>query len=407
MKKNKEMLTFVSKCSNIDYLKKMFNYNNIENKVEKIGKESYLYVSLKDYKRAVQIGLDIIYEDNLFGVKLADINGQVFFCEYLPIMNLLLPKLKYYDEIDKNGYPSEIENYIEKISEFCGTNIILVPSDDSYFFTAYALMPYHMHDLYSQRCKGYNMLVQNSPFLDIFYPTIFNEYDNFLETHKIKNRRNLLSYFKHSILFDVIYNPLKHTIAPTNQEAIKNLGDYTVDATMTLTSFLEVENSYISLNGNFKVSTEKGKTFEYRWEDAGYFSTEIWLSDDLVTIKSEVNASRSIFGYDYEKQNLRDGFFRELSNDGDNDFVKYTEYFQLIANGTRLLHFSNKFDAFEVFDIPDGWFIERGIDTGDFMLSKIFDESNFDKNDKDIAEIIEAIKKVKGGIKILKLDKNL
>ena len=41
------------------------------------------------------------------------------------------------------------------------------------------------------------------------------------------------------------------------------------------------------------------------------------------------------------------------------------------------------------------------------MLSKIFDESNFDKNDKDIAEIIEAIKKVKGGIKILKLDKNL
>lgn len=88
MKKNKEMLTFVSKCSNIDYLKKMFNYNNIENKVEKIGKESYLYVSLKDYKRAVQIGLDIIYEDNLFGVKLADINGQVFFCEYLPIMTV-------------------------------------------------------------------------------------------------------------------------------------------------------------------------------------------------------------------------------------------------------------------------------------------------------------------------------
>lgn len=392
MKKNKEMITFISKYSNIEYLKKLFICNNIECKTEKKDKEYYLFVSIDDYKKAIIFGLDTIYEDNLLGVKMSDINGQIFFCEYLPIMNLVLPKLKYGDVIYQNDYPEDIVKYIEKLSKFCGTNLILVPNEDD-ILTVYALSPYFLLDTYKERCKGFNALLNDIPFLDIFYPSIYNEYENFIKIFKTKNIRGILSYFRHTIFYDMIYNPICSSIGPINREAIANLDHYKDDSSMVLTTFFEYESSYMSLQGTFKASTEKGRKFEYKIVDQGHFSSEIWLSDELITIIHEINGHRSIYGYDYQKQNLRDNFFRNLDSDEDNDFVKYIEYFQVISNGTRLLHFSNISSFFEVYNLPECWCIEKGIDNLT-LHPKIFNECTYDKNDKDLDEILLTIKKV-------------
>ena len=50
---------------------------------------------------------------------------------------------------------------------------------------------------------------------------------------------------------------------PINMEAIQNLADFTDNASMNLLSYVESENYYISLEGTFKISTEKGCKFEY------------------------------------------------------------------------------------------------------------------------------------------------
>lgn len=116
------------------------------------------------------------------------------------------------------------------------------------------------------------------------------------------------------------------------------------------------------------------------------------FSQNCVSMTTTVNVSRKIEGIDLDGKNDRDAFFTCLSGNGSAGSVTYTEHFVKIANGTRLLHYSEEYEAFEVFDLPNNWFIENGIAKETVGYPKVFDDTTFDKDDKDLDEIYEILK---------------
>lgn len=89
------------------------------------------------------------------------------------------------------------------------------------------------------------------------------------------------------------------------------------------------------------------------------------------------------------KKSVRNGIFIYPLENG--EYIgTYTERFVKIANGTRLLHFSDQSPFFEVFEIPEDFSFE------DFKAEefpKVFDDTTFDKDDKDMSEIMKYLGK--------------
>lgn len=84
-------------------------------------------------------------------------------------------------------------------------------------------------------------------------------------------------------------------------------------------------------------------------------------------------------------KSVRNGMFAYPLENGEYSGT-YTERFVKIANGTRLLHFSEQSPFFEVFEIDEDF------DFANPSMSeypKVFDDTTFDKDDKDINEMMK------------------
>ena len=87
------------------------------------------------------------------------------------------------------------------------------------------------------------------------------------------------------------------------------------------------------------------------------------------------------------KKSVRNGLFAFPLESGIYE-GKLTEYFVKISKGTRLLHYSPVSPFFEVFEIAPDFTFKKGI-LPDYP--KVFDDTTYDKEDKDLKEISQYV----------------
>ena len=216
---------------------------------------------------------------------------------------------------------------------------------------------------------------------------------NSIENNQITN--GFKSYFYNSLFHDIIRYPCGSNIAPHNDDYPHHMGAYGGDTYLSVNGIEVLPDGNFSIKGNFKTNDTKG--IKYRdgkyciVTDSGDFSSELSFDESQVSMTTTVNVSRTVEGTDLDGQNHRDNFFTCLSDEDSNGTVTYTEHFVKIANGTRLLHYSDEYEYFEIFELSDNWGIEDGLSQETTGYSKVFDADDYDEKDKDIKEVLDIL----------------
>lgn len=243
----------------------------------------------------------------------------------------------------------------------------------------------------------------------------------------MSKKLELKSYFDESLFVDGLLRPLALNIAPKK------------DSQMDLTTGYKYHNRNFGVNsfnsceeidffggtkmkffvGSFTVYEQKD--YDYYWdnenkkqtscdmmtftmEDKGTFSTKVeMVTDNEVEVTTKVNVNRNVVGSNFDGKSIRDGLFKDFPHENFQGSMEIKEYYKVIANGTRVLHYSDDSDFFEVYNLTAGWTIEDGIDQLvspgwvieegiDKLISpKVFDDTSYDKQDKDLEEIMSII----------------
>ena len=120
--------------------------------------------------------------------------------------------------------------------------------------------------------------------------------------------------------------------------------------------------------------------------DNGVFTTSISIeNNEKIMVKTYIELVRNIVGYNFDGKSVRDGLFNNFEHKDCRGNLEINEYYQIIANRTRLLHYSDNSDFFEVYELPENWQITDGISNLEYP--KVFDDMYFDMQDKDLEEI--------------------
>lgn len=225
------------------------------------------------------------------------------------------------------------------------------------------------------------------------------------------NNINLKSYFWQSMFHDGVLYPLGSNIAPKFDEdqdlttghkyRSRSFGAKDFDAkTVDKTDVKE------TIEGNFSVYDKK--EYDYHWDnetkkstymgitspfemiDEGKFTSEVSMEDEeTIKIITSVDLTRRITGVNYDGRSLRDAMFPNVAHDNLQGNVEIIEYFKVLANGKRLLHYAPSSEFFEVFDLPEGWVLGNGITN--FPSPKVFDDVDYDNEDQDLEEMKEIL----------------
>lgn len=365
-----------------------------------------IYVNIDDYKEAITTGSNIAWNDDRYEISWVDADNVPHPVGYIPIMYGVLPQTQKGNILWESyntkefGTPDELIKYINYLGIFCGvSNVILNYNSGDNAFTILVTAPFAMHDLMVKRCRGFNYVNEYTPFIETYYPS----YDNsiIIDSKSVLEKRfnDLKSYFYNSLFHDIIRYPQGANIAPHNDDYPRYMGSYGRTTFLSSNNFETMPENKLSINGEFEVVDKKGNEFhENKYcvvTDSGNFSSILSFSKNEVSMTTEVNVSRQIVGNNLDGQNDRDAFFTCLSGNGSEGKISCTEHFVKIANGTRLLHYSDEFDSFEVFNLPNNWFIENGLDRETTGYPKAFDDTEFDMGDKDLTEIYEILKSKK------------
>ena len=102
-----------------------------------------------------------------------------------------------------------------------------------------------------------------------------------------------------------------------------------------------------------------------------------------------MNVTRNTFGYDFTNESIRDGVFFSTKHTDDKTGYGYGDMYVKISSGTRLLHYTTQSEFFEIYELPNGWEYEDGIDNLDYP--KVFDDYKFDSEDKDLYEVSQVM----------------
>lgn len=351
---------------------------------------STIYVDAENYHNALQVGTDMSLKRNL-PVAWIDYYDRYIVLGYIPVMQLVLPDTRSYNLRSKKD---DIIDYSEKLKEYCGRKVDFQYSEATHSFNVFVEAPFGVHDLVVRQCKGFNYTNPTTPFIETYY----TEKDNRLEIDTLKREEDkneaLKSYFNNSLFYDMLWHPMGSNIAPHNDDYDFVMGNYDGECRINTSSFEKKPNNIVIISGNFEVVDRKGLgqlSMHYGdcvVTDSGKYASKLKFTPDEVTIKTKIKVERSIVGRDLDGQNLRDNFFRCLSTDGTKGTTTYTEHFVKIANGKRLLHYSDEYEPFEIFELPDNFFIEDGLSIKSTGYPKVFDDYEFDTDDKDLEEAL-------------------
>ena len=361
-----------------------------------------LYVTKEDYHRTIADGSLIAQINDLLDIGWVDVNNVPHPIGYIPIMYGVLPQTQngseFWSIYNKPNYecPDDFRNYINDLKNYCGTSdVILKYNMANNAYNIFIKGTFASHKLMSERCKGFNSIIDNTPFIDVYYP----ECDNYIiiDSKEIIEQRNdrLKSYFEHSLFHDIIRHPDGSNIAPHNDEYPHYMGIYGGSTCLSINSIEQLQEFKYTFKGEFTTKDRKGiidsREPNCIVTDSGDFTSELSLDENQVSMTTTVNVSRTVEGTDLDGQNRRDNFFTCLSDEDSNGTVTYTEHFVKIANGTRLLHYSDEYDYFEIFDLPNNWLIENGLSLETIGYPKVFDDVTYDLDDKDLAEVYELL----------------
>lgn len=236
------------------------------------------------------------------------------------------------------------------------------------------------------------------------------ESKTFLEKDVIRTEKeesSLRSYFNESIFMDGLLRPEGPNIVPKVDIDQDLTTGYKCDCSMFGVRNFDINSvgvydSTESIQGTFLLYEDKD--YDYYWDnekkkqtacksvmpftmlDNGSFESEVTIQDrETVVVSTSVNVIRNVVGCNFDGESIRDGMFSGLPHEDGRGSFEFNEYYKIISNRTRLLHYSESSDFFEVYDLPEGWVIEDGISKLEYP--KVFDDVVFDKRDKDLKEI--------------------
>ena len=375
--------------------------HNIASRMERKGSGGWaLYVDAKDYEKAIEFGSLYAINEDRYEMNWADANDMLYPVGYIPIMYGVLPQTVKGDvswtsenclEACPEDSSEDFKAYIDDLRTFCAVNQILARYDEkNNAFTLLASAPFMAHDLIVKRCQGFSYVCGFTPFIEVYYPSKDNTLD--VDFGEVAKRRvdDLQSYFYQSLFHDIVRGPEDAHIAPHNDDYAHHMGMYGGDSYLEVIEAQVLPEDKLLVQGNFELHDTKGIEGSKEYcvvTDKGDFTSELSLSENEVAMTTNIHVARNISGTDLDGQNRRDAFFTCLSGDGSEGVITYTEHFVKIANGTRLLHYSDEYEAFEIYDLPNNWFVENGLAIDTIGYPKVFDDTTFDHNDKDLKEV--------------------
>lgn len=375
-----------------------------------------IYVDVKDYQRAIAVGSAIAVDNDRYEINWIDFDNIPRPVGYIPVMYGVLPQTQKGNELwgaynmPGSGCPTDLRDYVNCLRDYCGVcDVALGYNKVDNAFTFFVTAPFISHDLMVKRCKGFNYVNGYTPFIETYYPSSDNSLT--IDSKKVEEERTnaLKSYFFNSLFHDIIRYPEGANIAPHNDDYPHYMGCYGGDTYLAPNVIEVLPEDKLLVKGEFKLNDTKGnKDYTEKYcvvTDSGDFTSELSFEQSGVTITTTTNVSREVVGTDLDGQNHRDAFFTCLSINGSQGTITCTEHFVKIANGCRLLHYSEEFDSFEIFELPNNWFIENGLTDETTGYPKVFDDTAFDHDDKDLNEVYEILnarKKNLGASKVLK-----
>lgn len=216
----------------------------------------------------------------------------------------------------------------------------------------------------------------------------------------------LRSYFMESMFLDGIIRPLGLNIAPKADEDIDLSTGYKfshrcygvkkldINHVRNLENGIEVSGGFSIFdekqytyhwNNETEVSVNMGMSHDFRMVDNGGFRSCISIDDDSkIKVVTIVQLDRSVVGVNYDNKSIRDGILPNIEHDTLQTEVEIVEYYQLLSNGRRVLHFSPQSSFFEVYDVTDNFDMKLGLDK---LTPKVFDDQDYDDKDLDLGEI--------------------
>lgn len=388
---------------------------SVETELEDYGCNKLISVSSEDYQKALEEGLTKL-NLNHWNVSWINAYGEPRPVGYISVMYNSLPKTREASSLWEmlelpNHCPIDIREYIEALQSFLGGRSIKIKYNSSdnaiEFLVKGSLKDY---ELVKQQCEGFNYVVKNSPFIR----TIFLEKDGTLiktENDSEKEEAGLKSYFNESMFVDGILRPEGSNIAPkadTDQDLttgykyncrrfgardfdISSVSTYDLTEDIQGTFLIYEEKDYNHYWNNEKEEFTVCKSImPFTMLDNGSFESKVTVQDKkTVEVHTSVNNIRNIVGCDFDGKSVRDGMFPGFAHEDCRENIELKEYYRIISNRTRLLHYSESSDFFEVYELPNGWNIEDGISKLEYP--KVFDDFSFDEKDKDLEEINEVL----------------
>ena len=210
---------------------------------------------------------------------------------------------------------------------------------------------------------------------------------------------SLKDFFNKSVFVKGLDHPFSPNIAPTpdlsslSEEEMNNIkyGMYKFN------EFKETSTAFSSLISGYLKAFEKNNN--RRITDDILFKSLITIEDvDLVKVETEVRVDRVVEGEMHDKASVRDAMFPIGYNDGGYQFI-FTEFYVLIDDGKKMLHYTDFSDSVEVFELNVQGNLMSGFKISDLT---VFNETDLDRDEPLINEIKSVIKGKKDILELIK-----
>ncbi len=375
-----------------------------------------LKVMPHEYEEAVKNGSWLAFQEEYYNVCWLDSANKRRMVGYVPIMYGVLPPtvkgrsswVAYEDPDLDFPCPDEIRCYVHDLTSFCGVrNIALRFDAKNNAFMLLATSHFSLQTLLENNVKVFNQNIQAVkgivPFYKIYYPAWDGAVSRNIEEEETELLTKIQSYFNASLFYKTLRHPEGKHIGPHNYYP-HLMQAYHEDAKLILDDIHLDSKTNATLIGHFRNFDYKGINDSCVVREKGSFLTNVTLENaQKVTVITSFHVSRKTEGVDLDGQNRRDNFFSCLSATKNYGDIECREYFVKIASGHRLLHYSDDYPAFEIFDIPTGWMVEQGLSYALSGRAKVFDDTTFDMNDPDLREVKEILnKRIQGPKLVLK-----
>lgn len=206
------------------------------------------------------------------------------------------------------------------------------------------------------------------------------------------------SYFDKSMFIQGIKYPSGGNIAPKTDNYNKNYNvNITNDSNIKILKTVTTENG-LEIYGNFLSSETKetiirNKTYKFYIEDKGYYLSTLIKNDDEITITTFINLNRETAGINFDDICFKDGLFKNIKHDNSSNTLNLKEHFKLSKNKKRLIHYSPDSPNFEVYNLPENFKLEDGLEK--LNNPELFDDICYNNTDENIKEFESYVKKLK------------